>query len=89
MKNDVSKISVSVIVNHTDKTTTVKISGEKTPLSFIQAASKSAYLAALRDAAFYLLDKEATLDEENPYNTRAQVVKMFNEHRGFNERELA
>ena len=88
MKNDVSKISVSVIVNHTDKTTTVKMSGEKTPLSFIQTASQSAYLAALRDAAFYLLDKAATLDEENQYNTRAQVVKMFNEHRGFNEKEL-
>lgn len=71
MKKDVSKISVSVIVNHTDKTTTVKMSGEKTPVSFIQTANQSAYLAALRDAAFYLLDKAATLDEENPYNTRA------------------
>ena len=88
MKNDVSKISVSVIVNHTERTTTVKMSGEKTPLSFIQTASQSAYLAALRDAAFYLLDKASTLDTENQYNARAQVVKMFNEHRGFNEKEL-
>lgn len=88
MKNDVSKISVSVIVNHTDRTTTVKTSGEKTPVSFVQAASQSAYLAALRDAAFYLLDKASTFDTENPYNTRAQVVKMFEEHRGFNEKEL-
>ena len=88
MKNDVSKISVSVIVNHTAGTTTVKMSGEKTPLSFIQTVSQSSYLAALRDAAFYLLDKAATLDTENPYNARAQVVKMFNEHRGFNEKEL-
>ena len=88
MKNDVSKISVSVIVNHTEKTTAVKMSGEKTPVSFIQSASQSAYLAALRDAAFYLLDKAATLDEENPYNTRAQVVKMFKEHSGFNGKEL-
>ena len=88
MKKDVSKISVSVIVNHTDRTTTVKMSGEKTPLSFIQTVSQSAYLAALRDAAFYLLDKAATLDEENLYNTRAQVVKMFEEHRSFNEKEL-
>lgn len=88
MKNDISKISVSVIVNHTDRTTTVKMSGEKTPVSFIQTASQSAYLAALRDAAFYLLDKAATLDEENPYNTRAQIVKMFDERRGFNEKEL-
>ena len=88
MKNDVSKISVSVIVNHTEKTTTVKMSGEKTPVSFMQSASQSAYLAALRDAAFYLLDKAATLDEENPYKTRAQVVKMFAEHCGFNEKEL-
>lgn len=39
MKNDISKISVSVIVNHTDRTTTVKMSGEKTPVSFIQTAS--------------------------------------------------
>lgn len=88
MKNDVSKISVSVIVNHTDKTTTVKMSGEKTPVSFVQFASQSAYLAALRDAAFYLLDKAATFDDEKPYNTRAQIVKMFDEHRGFNEKEL-
>ena len=88
MKNDVSKISVSVIVDHTDRTTAVKMSGEKTPLSFIQTASQSAYLAALRDAAFYLLDKAATLDTDNPYNTRAQIVKMFEEHRGFNEKEL-
>lgn len=88
MKNDVSKISVSIIVNHTDETTTVKMSGEKTPLSFIQTASQSAYLAALRDAAFYLLDKAATLDEENPYNTREQIAKMFEEHCGFNEKEL-
>lgn len=88
MKNDVSKISVSVIVDHTDRTTTVKMSGEKTPLSFIQSASQSAYIAALRDAAFYLLDKAATLDEENPYNTRAQIAKMFEEHCGFNEKEL-
>lgn len=88
MKKDVSKISVSVIVDHTDRTTTVKMLGEKTPLSFIQSASQSAYLAALRDAAFYLLDKAATLDEKNPYNTRAQIVKMFEEHRAFNEKEL-
>lgn len=88
MKNDISKISASVIVNHTERTTTVKMSGEKTPVSFVQSASQSAYLAALRDAAFYLLDKAATLDEENPYNTRAQVVKMFNEHREFNEKEV-
>lgn len=88
MKKDISKISMSVIVNHTDRTTTVKMSGEKTPVSFVQSANQSAYLAALRDAAFYLLDKAATLDEETPYNTRAQVVKMFEEHRGFNEKEL-
>lgn len=88
MKKDVSKISVSVIVDHTDRTTTVKMSGEKTPVLFIQTANQSAYIAALRDAAFYLLDKAATLDTENPYNTRAQVVKMFEEHRGFNEKEL-
>lgn len=88
MKNDMSKISVSVIVNHTDKTTTVKMSGEKTPVSFIQTANQSAYIAALRDAAFYLLDKAAALDEEKPYNTRAQVVKMLEEHCSFNEKEL-
>nr|DAZ68016.1 MAG TPA: hypothetical protein [Caudoviricetes sp.] len=88
MKNDISKISISVIVNHTERTTTVKMSGEKTPVSFIQTASQSAYVAALRDAAFYLLEKAALLDEKSPYNTREQVVKMFNEHRGFNEKEL-
>lgn len=88
MKNDIAKISISVIVNHTENTTTVKMSGEKTPVSFVQTANESAYLAALRDAAFYLLDKAAALDEEKPYNTRAQVVKMFNEHCGFNEKEF-
>lgn len=29
MKKDISKISMAVIVNHTDRTTTVKMSGEK------------------------------------------------------------
>lgn len=38
MKKDMSKISASVIVNHTEKTTTVKMSGEKTPVSFVQSA---------------------------------------------------
>ena len=85
MKNDISKISVSVIVNHTDRTTTVKMSGEKTPVSFIQTVSQSAYTAALRDAAFYLLEKAASLDEKSPYNTRKQAIKMFEEHRSFNE----
>lgn len=88
MKKDVSKISISVIVNHTERTTTVKMSGEKTPVSFIQTASQSAYLTALRDAAFYLIDRAASLDDEKPYNARAQVVKMFEEHRAFNEKEL-
>ena len=88
MKNEVSRLSISVIVNHTENTTTVKMSGEKTPVSFVQSASQSAYLAALRDAAFYLLDKAATLDEEKPCNTRAQVIKLFEEHRVFNEKEL-
>lgn len=64
------------------------MSGEKTPVSFIQTANQSAYLAALRDAAFYLLDKAAALDEEKPYNTRAQIVKMFDKHCGFNEKEI-
>lgn len=88
MKNDIAKISISVIVNHTENTTTVKMSGEKTPVSFIQIANQSAYLSALRDAAFYLLEKAAALDEEKPYNTRAQAVKMFEEHCAFNEKEL-
>ncbi len=87
MEKDVSKMSVSVIVNNTEKTTTVKMSGEKTPLSFVQSASQSVYLAALRDAAFYLLDKAAALDEQSPYNARLQVVKMLEEHCSFNERE--
>ena len=64
MKNDISKISVSV------------------------TASQSAYLSALRDAAFYLLEKAAALDEENVYNTRAQVVKIFEEHRAFSKKGL-
>lgn len=89
MKNDISKITVSVIVNHTENTTTVKMTGEKAPVSFVQSASQAAYLSALRDAAFYLLEKAAALDEKNPYNTRAQVVKMFEEHRSFNEKGLA
>lgn len=88
MKKDVSKISVSVIVNHTERTTTVKMSGEKTPISFVQTASQPAYLTALRDAAFYLLEKAASLDEKIPYNTRKQAIKMFEENRSFNKKEL-
>lgn len=64
------------------------MSGEKVPVSFLQTSNQSAYITALRDAAFYLLEKSAALDEEKPYNTRAQVVKMFEEHRAFNEKEF-
>lgn len=83
---DISKITMSVIVNHTDRTTTVKQSGVKTPLSFVQSASAAAYRAALRDAAFYLLDLASETDGANP--VRDQIRIMWEEHRPFNSESL-
>lgn len=83
---DISKITMSVIVNHTDRTTTVKRSGVKTPLSFVQCANAAAYRAALRDAAFYLLDLASETDGANP--VRDQIRIMWDEHRPFNLESL-
>ena len=89
MKNDISKTIISVIVDHTENTTTVKMSGEKTLLSFVQSVSQEAYLSALRDAAFYLLDRAAYCewlqDADRKCDVQKQVEKMLNEHRAFNE----
>lgn len=84
---DISKITMSVIVNHTDRTTTVKRSDVKAPLSFIQLANTEAYREALRDAAFYLLDLASETDGANP--VRDQIRIMWEEHRPFNEKSLA
>lgn len=62
MQDDVSKVTVSVIVNHTKRETAVKLNGDKCPISFIQAANQKAYHAALHDAAMYLLDLAASVD---------------------------
>lgn len=58
--NDISKVTISIIVNHTKHETSVKRSGDRCPISFIQAANQNTYHAALRDAAFYLLDLAAS-----------------------------
>ena len=85
-KNDISKVQMTIIVDHTAKTTTVKQTGIKPPLSFVQSASGAAYCAALRDAAFYLLDLAG--DVEGAVKTRDQIRVMWEEHRMFNEPAL-
>ena len=84
---DISKTTISVIVNHTDRTTTVKQSGVKTPLSFVQRANAGAYREALRDAAFCLLDLASETDGANP--VRDQIRIMWEEHRPFNASSLS
>lgn len=84
---DISKTAISVIVNHTDLTTTVKQSGVKTPLSFVHRANVAAYREALRDAAFYLLDLASETDGANP--VRDQIRIMWEEHRPLNARSLS
>ena len=83
---DISKITMSVIVNHTDRTTTVKQSGVKTPLSFVKIANAATYRAALRDAAFYLLNIASETDGAN--SVRDQIRIMWEEHRPFNSKSL-
>lgn len=83
---DISKITMSVIVNHTDRTTTVKQSGVKTPLSFVKIANAETFRAALRDAAFYLLKIASETDGAVP--VRDQIRVMWEEHRPLNSKSL-
>lgn len=85
-KHDISKITMHVIVDHTANETTVKQTGRKVNLSYIQSTSAAAYRGALRDAAFYLLEMASETDGASCM--RDQIRTMWDEHRMFNEQSL-
>lgn len=81
-KHDTSKVTISVIIDRTSNETIVKQAGRKVNLSYIQSASAVAYISALRDAAFYLLEMASEADGGTC--TRDQIRIMLEEHRMFN-----
>lgn len=85
-KHDVSKITISVIVDHTSNETIVKEVGNKYKLSYIQSTSAAAYRGALRDAAYHLLEIAGNTDDG--CCTRDQIRVMWEEHRTFQDKPL-
>ena len=81
---DISKITVSVIVDHTNRKTVVKRTGERTPISSVGAVGSLTLASAYRDVAAYFLrlaaDQEGSLPE-----FKDQIAVMYHEHKLFNE----
>ena len=49
--DDISKITVTVTVNHTQRTISAKRTGDRCPLSYIQTVSAAALAGTYRDVA--------------------------------------
>lgn len=81
---DISKITVSVIVDHTNGKTVVKRTGERTPISSVGLVGSLTLASAYRDAAAYFLrlaeDQEGSLP-----SFKDQITLMYHEHKLVNE----
>lgn len=82
---DTSKIAVTVTVNHTDGTISVKRNGEKCPIVLSYTVSPSSLAECYRDAAAYFLDLAA--GQLNRYGLadnagiKDQAARMLYDHR--------
>ena len=81
---DISKITVSVIVDHTNRKTVVKRTGERTPISSVEAVGSLTLASAYRDAAAYFLRLAAAQEGSLPA-FKDQIAVMYHEHKLFNE----
>lgn len=79
MQNDISKVTLTITVNHTRNTITVKRAGDRRPITQLSAVSPAALSAAYRDAADYLL---LLASEQSPEDggKDAQLEHMRAEH---------
>lgn len=74
------KTTVTVTADPARQETTVRRTGEKCPISYIQAATPAALAAAYRDAAAYFLDLAGQLSGQ-PAGLVSQVAAMQAEHK--------
>lgn len=81
---DISKITVSVIVDHTNRKTVVKRTGDRTPISSVGAVSSLTLASAYRDAAAYFLRLAANQESSLP-TFKDQITVMYHEHKLFSE----
>lgn len=82
--SDISKITVSVIVDHTNHKTVVKRIGERTPISSVGMVGSLTLASAYRDAAAYFLRLAANQEGSLPA-FKDQITVMYQEHKLFNE----
>ena len=75
-----NKTTVTVLVDPTRRETTVRRSGDKCPISYIQVATPAALAAAYRDAAAYFLDLARDVPGQ-PSGLASQIAAMQAEHR--------
>ena len=81
---DISKITVSVIVDHTNRKTVVKRTGDRTPISSVGVVGPLTLASAYRDAAAYFLRLAADQEGSSPA-FKDQIMAMYHEHKLFNE----
>lgn len=79
--DDISKITVTVTVNHTQRTISAKRTGENCPVSYIQTVSAAALAGTYRDVAAYFLDLAAGQEKGTAHTIQKQAEIMLNEHR--------
>ena len=81
---DISKITVSGIVDHTNGKTVVKRTGERTPVFSVGLVGSLTLARAYRDAAAYFLRLAADQEGSLPA-FKDQITVMYHEHKLFNE----
>ena len=81
---DISKITVSVIVDHTNRKTVVKRTGKRTPIFSVGLVCSLTLARAYRDAAAYFLRLAADQEGSLPA-FKDQITVMYQEHKLFNE----
>lgn len=74
------KTAITVTADPARQETTVRRTGEKCPISYIQSATPSALAAAYRDAVAYFLDLAGQLSGQSG-NLKDQVAAMLAEHK--------
>lgn len=74
------RTTVTVTTDPAGRETIVRRTGEKCPISYIQAATSDALAAAYRDAAAYFLDLAGQLSGQSG-NLKDQVAAMLAEHK--------
>ena len=77
--DDITKITVTIELNHTKKRTRVRRIGDRFPINEIVGATPQACASACRDAAYYFLSL-ATAQTCSLPDVRDQVKVMLSEN---------